>query len=230
MNKTEFILNDDGKIIRRDVTEQLVNVDTAVIEAFTRDAFVKQKYLFQVKTPYGVDLNVNASLNSREAYFTLHLPCLPLRAPFAVNEGVLTPSFSGGSVTMPMMWMLPTQMRLVLLVRCTPMQFANAWLFAMDPNAAAYRLPASNIYGDCRLCLGDFLHTSKSTAAALESTVHQFYNSNWNADLWNDNPNTAKLFRFKPLASDKFETLPPLAAWPTLCDKVGNAVLERLVL
>lgn len=226
----EIILKPDGTITRRTVSEEDVNVGDAIIASLCSDVKLKARSVF--KTSNG--LAANMCLIEDEIYLTVALPSLPLKAPFKIKDGILYPKFSAaGEPVMPMVWLPPEGMRIAMLVLVRSVGdsagIINQWLFAFGADERAYRLPLGNLYDDARLCNGEIPATHPTIQAAVYCELEQLAKGQWNGDLDRTAEQAKSLFRFKPL-NDKFEQLPPLAGWETLCEKISTATLDFVVL
>jgi hypothetical protein len=103
------------------------------------------------------------------------------------------------------------------------------WLFACDVDKRGYRLPLPNLHDDCRICTGAFDGDQETAFDCVKASLEQFNKSKWNADLMRTSEQSKQFFRFKP-TRDGFETLPIQSDnWTMLCEKVGSALIERVI-
>jgi hypothetical protein len=232
--KTEYVVQNDGVILRRLIREYTVNADNNLAQSLITGMAIKIKNAAMVNgTP--VHLSVTAE---EVCYWTVRLNALPFRVPMRVSSGgIMTPDFGAGTnapntIIVDASWVPPESMRLVLLVATNHGGQLTTWLYAISPAARYYKLPAPNLYDDCRVCLGDFYPDgAKCQVDYLNAVCEQFAKSQWNSDLWRNNPNTEPMFRFKPgTEGSAITTLPPLAEWTTLCAKVATGTIERVIL
>lgn len=222
---TEYLLNEDGTLSRRKIIEENIEVSEAVINAMNKGVFLRTRNTFVIPEVGPVHLTV-----ADFVYATIPLNRIPLKAPYSFIDGVLMPSFSSEKEpVMPMKWITPDSMRLVMLVMLAAGTIKDQWLIAYDGSDRAYRLPLGNLYDDAKLCNGEMTKTHASTFDAVKAELEQFEKGQWNGDLNNQAEQTKKLFRFKPL-NDTFEQLPPLADWTELSIKVAPTILKYVIL
>lgn len=237
-NKVEYIIQRDS-ILRRTITENELGDCTAVFDQISASVVRKQRFVFSLPGLGPVGGTITALTDS---YWTVRLPTLTLRAPFALDKaaGVLIPNFSGTDSVLSLNWTPPTsppcQLVLLVNVRTTP-DYCSAgmvWLFALDDRKGAWRLPLPNLFADARVCTGwnerDVPH-GLTVADTVNLVVNSVTQSHWNADLWETHmrQKTFGMFRFKPEA-DKFIVQPPTKPWTELCDKVGVQQIQMVVL
>jgi hypothetical protein len=177
----------------------------------------------------------HADVGLNDTIWSISIDRLPLRARFKLINGVLVPMFASTTdLEMPIVWRVPTEVRLVFAVRtellndCVTVN--GNWLFAFSQDNNGFRLPLPNLHDDCTICTGQFEETYDSAQAAVIASLKQFDQSKWNSDLMRTVAESQKFFRFQP-TNETFATLPIEAAdWTTLCNKVSTAIMDRVIL
>lgn len=152
-------------------------------------------------------------------------------------NGVLVPMFASNTdPEMPLVWKAPKNVRLVFVIRTAlseegdGTEISTNYLIAYNEEKNGFRLPLPNLHDDCMVCMGEFEHTHKTAQECVLASLEQFNKSKWNADLMRTVEKSQKFFRFQP-TNESFETLAIESAdWTSLCDKVGMAFMERVVL
>lgn len=169
--------------------------------------------------------------------FTVPLGHLMLRCPFGINDKKeLHAAFDASlSTKMSLMWKVPEDMCLSLLVLCSASypsiekQFLTAISMA-DNNRKFYRLPLPNLYETCELCSGKFESGGRSYKECVKNAVTQFHNSDWNTDLLNrgdnDAPNSRRLFRFLPKGESEMQQMSDYGDWRRLATVISDSQLE----
>lgn len=227
-NTTELIIKPNGRCLRREVLEYELNVNEQAIANATSQSPRIMNHIFS----HPERGTVHLAMAGGSCFWTLNLQTLNMTAPFRVIEKILVPNFGSSEMILPMVWEVPRDMRLFLMIQSTqsasPATLINSWMFAMDSGKRFWRLPLPNIYDDCHLCLGKFPVAYDTHQELVNATVAQFDKSQWNSDLLKSLENTQLMFRFKP--KDKtFVTEPPEGKWTDWCIKVALAVQENLV-
>ena len=231
MEKTEIILRDNGMLTERIIRERDLKAEGDVLDELTADVTRQQRNVLTV-SGWG---QVHADVGLNDTVWSVPIKHIPLKARFRVINGVLVPMFASMTdLEMPMVWQAPKEVRLVFVVRTETIEdtveICGNWLFAFNQNRNGYRLPLPNLHDECSLCTGQFESTYDSAAKAVAASLEQFNQSKWNSDLMRTVAQSQSFFRFRP-TNETFETLPIAAAdWTTLCDKVGTALMERVIL
>jgi|CZKV01.1.fsa_nt_gi hypothetical protein len=231
MEKTEFILRDNGTLTERTIRERDLKAEGEVLDALTADVTRKLRNAMPIPG-WGV---THADVGLNDTIWSISIDRLPLRARFKLINGVLVPMFASTTdLEMPIVWRVPKEVRLVFAVRtellndCVTVN--GNWLFAFSEDNNGFRLPLPNLHDDCTICTGQFEETYGSAQAAVNASLKQFDQSKWNSDLMRTVAESQKFFRFQP-TNETFETLPIEAAdWTTLCNKVSTAVMDRVIL
>jgi RES domain-containing protein len=170
----------------------------------------------------------NITLAPGNRVVNMPLNSIPLTTVYLLDGEVLYPAFDSEGPTMPMIWVPPTTMRVILsVVLGDANQETCQFLTAFDPQGRCWRLPLSNLYEDCKLCPG-----TNSDSQVNASMIHgaqrvwqQFQRSIWQKDLYTSQGDsirkaTRNLFRF--IAKDKgFIQQPPVGDWEASCKKIG---------
>jgi hypothetical protein len=176
-----------------------------------------------------------AAQSDNNAIYSLPVHKLTINAPFQTTEkGVLSPAFDSTSAPQFIIeWQVPETMRLMLLVSIyadySKASGGDQYLAAFDKVGRAFRLPISNLYGDCRLCHGKYTEAHNTSLDLLRAAWTQFHKSSWNRDLYNDSSSTRrdatkKMFSFIA-DNESFKQLPISGDWSELCEKVGSEFL-----
>ena len=231
MEKTEFILRDNGTLTERTIRERDLKAEGEVLDALTADVTRKQRNVMLIPG-WGV---AHAEVGLNDTIWSVQIDRLPLGARFKLINGVLVPMFASTTdLEMPIVWRVPTEVRLVFAVRtellndCVTVN--GNWLFAFSQDNNGFRLPLPNLHDDCTICTGQFEETYDSAQAAVIASLKQFDQSKWNSDLMRTVAESQKFFRFQP-TNETFATLPIEAAdWTTLCNKVSTAIMDRVIL
>jgi hypothetical protein len=231
METTEIILRSNGSLAERTIKERELDADQSVLDALT-DNVTRELRNVLVLPEWG---RVQASVGLTDTLWTVAIQRLPLHARFRLIHQVLVPVFaSSGDLELPLLWQAPSEVRLAFVVRTESnadgIRIGGNWLFACDADQRGYRLPLPNLHDNCLLCTGSFPDGYPSASEGIAASLEQFRKSKWNADLMRTVERSQQFFRFQP-TNESFATLPIAAAdWTTLCDKVANDILERVVL
>lgn len=232
----EIILTEDNRV--------MLETRTRVEKVITSDTFRPLLDSFQLKLKSFHDLRhlpgftvAHLCSSLKEHVWTVPIKTLTIRAPFAMLEGGLVPSF--GSKNDPLLkleWPVPPSLNLNLVISTVAdggeWCCAKEWLLAFDENSAAWRLPLANLYEDASLCSGDWERTNPTSTGLLGVAIHQFVNSQWNQDLHDtgDMKKVQALIRFDP-KTEPYTALPVNTPdWRNLTRKVGSPIIESVVL
>jgi hypothetical protein len=228
--KTEYIVTQEGSIVRRTTDEQELQITDAVITKLGTKAKRGAYSVFEVD-----NYNCHICLSGNGAYITLQLQSLSFTSPFRMVGEVMVPSFTNKEDPILSLGWAPVgenakDLRLILLICCNSAnEFVQANLFAYDKKGTAYRLPLPNVHDDCRLCLGHYLATGATLAETVHRCLRQLAASQWNTDLLKSLELSQKMFRWQP-KNEQFEVLPPDEHWTRLCEKVSTAMMEFVML
>ena len=197
MEKTEFILRDNGTLTERTIRERDLKAEGEVLDALTADVTRKQRNVMLIPG-WGV---AHAEVGLNDTIWSVQIDRLPLGARFKLINGVLVPMFASiTDLEMPIVWRVPTEVRLVFAVRtellndCVTVN--GNWLFAFSQDNNGFRLPLPNLHDDCTICTGQFEETYDSAQAAVIASLKQFDQSKWNSDLMRTVAESQKFFRF----------------------------------
>lgn len=240
--RTEFYAIKDGQFYLVTETHQRLDLPTGTLAKIVQESGVKLTKLFDAGLVGGMTSSiVGCSIQAGAANFTVPIDTITIRARFHMGaDKMMGPDFAARLVptsVAPMVidWKTPLNMKLYLMVSVAPtgsrLYVVNTFLFAMDKDKRVYRLPTSNVYEDCRVCMGDFDSTSDTHVDCISKAVTQFRTSDWNADLAHRGGSTSmewamKLFRFKPLEPEGFEQQAPTEDWTKLCTKISNEFIN----
>ena len=230
MEKTEIILNADGSFVERLVSERVLDAGQSVLDTLTENITRPIRNVFNIPD-WGF---VHASVGQNDTLWSVPIDRIPLHARFKLVNQVMVPMFASGTdIEMPLVWKVPAEVKVVFAV-LTKQEDGIAsvegnWLFACDVDKRGYRLPLPNLHDDCRICTGAFDGDQETAFECVKASLEQFGKSKWNADLMRTSEQPKQFFRFKP-TKDSFETLPIQSDnWTMLCEKVGSALIERVI-
>jgi len=231
MEKTEFIIQDNGTITERTISERNLKAEGDVLDSLTSDVTRKIRNVMPIPG-WGM---AHANVGLSGTIWSIPIDRIPLKARFKLINGVLVPMFASMTdLEMPLVWNCPKEVRLVFVVR-TELAGENVmvggnWLFAFNKDNNGYRLPLPNLHDECTVCTGEFDANYDSALECIVASLEQFNQSKWNSDLMTTVAQSQKFFRFKP-TNETFETLPIEATdWTTLCNKVSTATMDRVIL
>lgn len=237
MTQPEYILKPDGKWFVRSTTETPLNIDDSILLKLSKECRREIRNLFLIPNWGPVSMNIGSA-----CYLVMAPNRIHLRAPYRLleKEKILVPVFSGQKskdLNISTVWTIPNDMRLILLVKAIITSSdtyitKEVWLVALDKESRQWRLPLSNLYDNCILCLGKDAKSAifPSLYDLMQKVVEWYERNPWNADLWDTVEQTQRMFRFK--AEDKdFVQLPIDAShWTQLCKKVSLEVFENITL
>lgn len=234
----EYVIKEDGGLIRRDIVERELEITQAGLEALGNSIIRRTTSIYHLKDFGPAHIALGAESNI--VFFTVELKRIPLRAPFKlVKESTLVPQFGDNSLdTLSLEWEAPEGMSIRFLNMCTVNEggranqrwhSTKAWLFAGTTDNRQFRLPLPNIYDDCRICEGEWVRTASNGEECLLKALTQFEKSEWNADLWRAPENTQSMFRFTP-NKEGFTQMAISGDWTNLSFKVGTDVTKWLVI
>jgi len=231
MEKTEIIIRDNGTLTERFIRERDLKAEGDVLDELTADVTRKQRNVMAIPG-WGL---AHADVGLNDTLWSVPIDRIPLKARFRLTNGVLLPMFASMTdLEMPMVWQAPPEVRLVFVIRTELLDdqvlVGGNWLFAFGRDRNGYRLPLPNLHDDCVICTGQFEASHETAQAGIIASLQQFNQSKWNADLMRTVSQSQQFFRFRP-TNETFETLPiAVTDWTTLCDKVSNAILDRVII
>lgn len=232
MEKIEIIIQQNGTLIERTINERNLNAEQTVLNALTEDVCRSVRHAFNVPE-WG---SVHASVGLKDIIWSVPINRIPLYAKFRPFKDIVVPVFASTTdeIEMPLIWKALEAVRVVFVILTEDLDgritINGNWLFALDCNKRAYRLPLPNLHDDCRICTGEFNFDHDTAFQSIQASLEQFSKSKWNADLMRTIEQSQKFFRFRP-TNETFETLPVDAPdWTTLCEKVSTTITERIIL
>jgi hypothetical protein len=242
-NTKEILLSDDGRVFRREIVQREVVMDEAAVFAAMKEG-QKTKIrdaLLVGKMPTGLCI-VCDKTTTIQTYATIPLKFVRFNTGFRMVGDVVVPVFEKPTSSTPRFnvdWDLDKacagKVRLWFLVKTksdagNPNHYIyECYLAATSTSNKTYRIPLSNVYDDCKVCMGDYNTEHPTLQQALDAALEQFLTSPWNADLRKSSEKSDAFFRFKP-ENAGFETLPVVGQWNNLCERVELPALEFLVL
>jgi hypothetical protein len=247
MNFQNYIrINPDGTCFSVQESQEPRELSSKIAESFASEMIHKIHNAFH----FG-DNAVNMSFKKSELFAFTKLKSIILTSHYNLNpdDKILRPVFikteDSSSKQYPIMsprWTCPDSMSLyfvskiygwntrMTLPKTQPDQ--SNYLFALDANKVAWKLPLPNIFDDGAICMGRFDGSSTSIQGAFAMALGQFYNSAWNSDL-NSSQTSQKagsMFMFKPTETS-VEQMPMDEAthWSNLCTKIATPVTDIIV-
>lgn len=227
--KTEHVVREDGRCIRRVTTESEIQIANDVLAQLSAGTWHKVINAWHIKG-YG---NVGLATRSNQCYWTVPLQRLIMKAPFKMINGAMVPLFTSSTdPVLSLEWKPAGDIRLFITQHTVPdpagnHAVGNTYLFAVDKRGNYWKLPLPNLYDDCRVCMGSNGIAYGANAQELFlQLIMNFEESRWNADLWKTVEQTQNLFRFEP-KNEGFVTLPPTASWTQLSVKVSTEITQN---
>lgn len=216
-------------------------VTEKIMEKFTKNISLNLKRAFPCEETGGT---ASIICTNTERYAVARLKVIKLNCHFRlVGDKVLVPVFVGketsreGYIAAAPEWTVPDDMILLFAARIYNFNDVgrplatnpdhSCYLIAYDKDKRSYRLPISNVYDDCAICMGKFNGDADTASEALSLAMRQFNASDWNADLSGETTNSDSLFRFKT-KDELTECLPPAYPWPKLCKVVSTPITQLI--
>lgn len=239
--RTQYILQETGRIYRQTVTESEIELQPEIMTRFSAQTTQRLRGLMMASAifPELASHPISVAIREKQVAFTVPLNKLPLRARFSVNaeDKCLVPDFTSQSTPMVLEWYPPSGMSLFLLVSMLPDATISSdqFIVACDSAGRMYRLPTTNCYENCKLCTGKYDGAGATYADAIGKALKQFWSSDWQGDLSDRGgsagmANSKLMFRFRPMEPEGFEQLPPKAThWTALCTKVSHEYLNNML-
>ncbi len=242
--RTQFIINQEGRIFREYRKIDEINPGDALQRAFTINVVTTARNLMELPG-YG-PLHVVHQQSENCIHFSVPMETINFRSTFkaiTADEGYkdqLYPTFANKDSSEPIieiewnradaMIKQDATMRIRFHVMVKPSgtdqwSVVDHYLYAFDGRGVAWRLPIANLYDTCQVCMGVYNSASPTALGALHKALAQFRMAPWNSDLFYNAETVWKFIRFKALEKG-FHTQPILAPWTTLCAKVSIAYLK----
>lgn len=235
-NTSELLLSNDGRIFRRDIAQREVAInEEAVFAAMKEGRTLKIRDALLVgKMPTGLCI-IQDKTEVIQVFATVPLKFVRFNTGFKMVGDVVMPVFEKPTASsLPRFnvdWDLDKacagKVRLWLLVQ-TKHSFGNrshyvgeCYLAATSNTNKTYRIPLSNVYDECKICMGDFNRDHPTLQQTVDAALEQFLTSPWNSDLKKSSEKSDAFFRFKP-ENAGFETLPIVGQWNNLCERVEH--------
>lgn len=228
---TEHIVDAQGKLKRRVITEAEIVIQDDIIAQFVANTTVKCPDF------HHWDLGqLHLATRGGIVFTTLWIPYLTMRAPFRLANKLMVPQFqSREDPIMTLKWEPPDDMRLCFCMSVTLPTGVDQgfgcnyhYLFATDKAKAAYRLPLPNLYDDCRICMGtDSPITGGTLTECVSRCLDIFQAAQWGSHLLKSLENSQAFFKFDP-KNDGFNPVYP-ADWKALTIKVANDMTSNVL-
>jgi len=238
-SKNYYVITEGGELLYVQQTSHPIDVTQQIIDNLCRDTVRRVKNVIPMscitgdpKSPGCASLTIGAS----SRLVNMPIFSLNLSTVYLLDGEVLYPSFDSEGPVMPMVWEVPSDMRVFLTVMLSDTLIDLAqYLTAFDPEGRSYRLPLSNLYEDCKLCAGanDIAQGANLVAAAARAW-NQFKLSNWQKDLYASQGDAGRLatksmFRFLP-KNEGFEQQRVLGGdWRAHCKKVAVDIITNYI-
>ena len=227
-NNYEYIIKPGG-LVRRETTEQPIDINASIIEQLASNVSRKATKVFPMKLidPENEGIAGVTIMSGGVTCWSLPLQKIQIKTFYQTKDGVVFPVFDDTtSPELDLEWVVPQGLYLTLAVMLEGnMHATSQYLVAWDSSQRIYRLPISNLYADCKLCWGKYKSTATCHVEALAEAVANFYKSPWQKDLYDADAEkrkkTRSLFRFK-VEEKGFSQLPRDGEWTSLCEKIGN--------
>lgn len=233
-SKVEFVIEADGTIKRRDISETAIQIHQSAIDALCESQGFKVRNFGELPRIGKVSLTCTRN----QTMIAVALSHLRLRSNFKLatvsRAKVLTPSFGQtNDPALDLNWPVPDTLRLRFVSNIMPdgkrYYSGKSWLIAYDANGNAYVLPLGNLYDDASVCMGDYDYYGGSMIEAMERAFNQFNNSAWNSDLFTTirSEYAQQLFKFKP---ESFEPILITTDWTRHCQKISTPITSLVCL
>ncbi len=233
----EFIIKEDGSVVKRETTEYSVNINNAIEKAFQSSVDLRVQNIVDftdMGEPYfgKCSLSFNSG-DLTKLWASTRVKTLNLHTTFAMNEEVMTPTFESEGKFMEIPWTPPAEMKLVLGMQISAdvdhkiFKLGKHWLVAYDSKGASWRMPLTNLYDHMELCHGQAHEIHPTIMGTIYTGLKAFRASKWNSDLrgaWHKET-APKMFRFKPLNTG-FEQLATELPWARLCTKAAAEIVS----
>jgi len=226
-SKREYVILQEGQILRRDVTEQPVEISSSALNAMANLVPRKLPGIFAIPNWGVANLAVDGANYS---YLTIKIPRLTIKAHYRlIDEGesrILVPDFSNQDNASLLSLEWEPEFPLRVLIQCWneggTWRTYSVYLFAYDNRGSTYRLPLPNLHDDCKVCTG-VGGAGESAATMFDlavKSINRLSSSAWNADLWKDREKSWMMFRWTS-KEDGHRQLAPAASWTNLSVKVS---------
>jgi len=247
MNFQNYIrINPDGTCYSVQESQEPRELSSKIAESFASEMVHKIHNAFLLG-----NIPVSMSFKKSEMYAYARLSEITLTSHYHLNveDKILRPVFIKTedltSKQFPIMspkWICPESMALYFVSKIygwnTRMTLPKTqydqsnYLFALDSNKVAWKLPLPNIFDDCAICMGRFDGSGISIQEAFGLALSQFMKSSWNSDL-NSSVTTQKagsMFMFKPTENDVVQVeMDASVHWSNLCTKIATPVTDIIV-
>lgn len=233
--KTEFVVCDDGRFVKRYISEDEIAISETELAKLATSGDKKFANVMMVD-----DCPAGLCFGTDGIWVTVHKKSLDIRAPYtALSDGSLYPNLGAkNEPVLHMLWIPHPTMNLKLIMHFAPLNAQLPYycdmmfLVALDSRGVGYKLPIGNLYDDCRVCQGDGNnHGSINLMDAIQKNYGPFKTSIWNADLWKGVEHTQAMFKWKPINSAQggFEQQPVPDVWAAHCVKVAIQPMQKIV-
>ena len=235
---SQYLIEEDGSTFKLEKTP--IEITPSIERAFQASATIKLKGVAdfsEIGLPmYGRASLTHTTSNSNITYWSVRVCILNLNTTFALNAGVMTPTFQKEGQFIEIPWRPIHTMTVVLGLmvlgsESDGFKLSKHYLVAYDNRNTAWRLPLPNLYDHLELCHGQPSELHPTMFQALVQGLKGFAASPWNSDLMGSfqNTNAHLMFRFKPVNTG-FEQLPLVDAWTSYCQKVANPMVNSTLM
>jgi len=236
----EFIIKEDGSIVKREWNDHPINITPAIEKAFQSNMSVRLPVILDFtdmgETHFGKCSMSFQTGDMTKVWVSTRVKLLNLHTTFVLDGEHLVPTFDVDGKFMEIPWTPPTDMKLVIGMTVgidttnTKFKLGKHYLVAYDAKGATWRMPLTNLYDHLELCHGQAHAVHPTMMGAVYIGLKMFRASKWNSDLrgsWHKLM-VPQMFRFKP--TDKgFDQIGPEANWTSLCTKASVEVVNTKI-
>lgn len=226
--KIEHIISDDGKVVRRTVTESALRITDDAFQTLVAGSPTKIKWVYNDPKTLCMDLTVKGPLTLAIAW----LYQLKLKAPFRLVNNVLVPVFdSKVDPVMAIPFYPHAGCSMACITSCQwgggGYQTVQVYFLMRDARLNYWLPPMPNLYEDGRVCHGTFAFRDKTSLLEIcQQSIQMIEEADWNNHLHKPVEKTQAFFRFTP-KNDGFETV-PCPDWATHCTKIASEITPLL--
>lgn len=237
----EFIIKEDGTIVKRQWTDTPVNILPGIEKAFQSNIAVRVQNVVDFSDmgePYfGKCSLAIQTADLTKIWASTRIKMLNLHTTYKLDGGkTLFPSFDSDGKFIEIPWAPPADMRLVLGMtinannEMTAFKLEKHYLVAYDAKGVTWRMPLTNLYDHLELCHGQTHVIHPTLLGTVYIGLKQFRSSKWNADLRGDwhQEMAPKMFSFTP-NKEGFDQRPINDKWTKLCTKASSEIVNQRI-
>lgn len=237
--KTEWIIDGEGKMFRRDITNMELDPGDGFQRVFSKGQIARFRNLMEI--PGHGKCHMVYELDTGMQYWSIPMKTINFRTTFGVKGEDLYPTFKPAESPEPVLeieWDKEKAMakqdstmniQFIAIVKFDGVGYyvSDHYLFTFDGRSCCWRLPIANLYDTCQICMGEYSSFAVTAYDAVQKALAQFRKASWNADLFFSLDIIHQFVRFKALEKG-FETLPIIGGWTTHCSKISTAMLKYI--